>query len=184
MATINRGSQQTAEQKIVTGLQKHEADLTSIVLAGTSYKTADIITIVQGLINSAQLVVSNRAAWQASIVADENARAKNKPFMSGLRAAIRAAYGGSIDVMADFGLTPRKTPAVRTPQEKAEATAKAKATRAARHTMGSKQKAQITGTSAAPQPSGDVTKVPAAAPATTQTPAASPAPVASPTAHS
>jgi hypothetical protein len=187
MATINRGDQQTAEQKIVSGLQKHEADLTSIVLAGTSYKTADIITIVQGLINSAQLVLSNRATWQASIVADENERAKNKPFMSGLRAAIRAAYGGSIDVLADFGLTPRKIPAVRTPQEKAEAAAKAKATRAARHTMGSKQKALITGTSVASQPSGDTTKVPAPAPVTTPAPTAPSAPVvapASPTTHS
>ncbi len=164
MSTINRGNQQTAEQKLAVGLQKHAADLPALVLDGTPYKVAEAITIVQGLINSAQVVVSTRAAWQASIVADQDERAKRKAFMTGLVAAIRAAYSGSITNLSDFGLAPRKTPAVRTPEQKAAAAAKAKATRAARHTMGKKQKALITGTPAASQPSGDATKVPATAP--------------------
>jgi hypothetical protein len=43
-------------------------------------------------------------------------------------------------------MKPRKAPAARTPEEKIAAAAKAKATRAARHTMGSKQKAKVKGT--------------------------------------
>ena len=182
MSTINRTNQQTAEQKLAVGLQKHAADLPALVLDGTPYKAAEAITIVQGLINSAQLVVSTRAAWQASIVADQDERAKRKAFMAGLVAAIRAAYSGSITDLSDFGLAPRKTPAVRTPEQKAAAAAKAKATRTARHTMGKKQKAQITGATAASQPPGDATKVPAPAqtPAPTPTPAPAPATTAAP----
>jgi hypothetical protein len=49
------------------------------------------------------------------------------------------ALAGSIDGLADFGLTPRKV-RVLTPEKKAIAAAKAKATRAARGTKGSVQK--------------------------------------------
>ncbi len=148
MATINRSAEQIAEQNLIDGLKKHEATLMSLVLAGTTYKTADVITEVQDRINSAQSVISLRAAWRASIASDQDLRDKQKALMSALRAAIRAAFGGSIDVLADFGLAPRKTPVVRTPQQKIESAEKAKATRAARHTMGKNQKAAIKGTTA------------------------------------
>src|SRR5258708_31104723 len=167
MTTINRGNQQTAEEKMIGGLQKHEPTLPSIVLAGATYKTADVITVVQGLVNSAQKVTTLRAAWPASIVSHRDARAKQKALMSGLRAAIRAAFGGSLDVLADFGPTPRKTPPVSTPEEKAQAVATAKATRAARHTMGKKQKAAIKGTpvaSALDATKGPVASTPPAPP--------------------
>jgi hypothetical protein len=174
---INRNKQQISNQKLIVGLQKHEQSLSSLVIGGTSYKTSDVIAVVQTLVNSAQTVVSSRATWQASIVADDNAQAKNKTFMSGLRQSLLVAFGSSVDVLADFGMTPHKTRAARTPEEKAEATAKAKATRAARHTMGKKQKAQIKGSVASPVP-GDVTKTPAtpAAPATPIAPAPAVAP--------
>ena len=174
----NRNEQLTAEQRLIVGLQKHEQTLTSLVIDGTPYKTADVITVVQTLVDSAQAVVSSRATWQANIIADENARAKNKTLMSGLRQALLVAFGSSIAVLADFGMTPHKTPAARTPEEKAQATAKALATRTARHTMGKKQKAQIKGTVAASPQSGDVTKAPAA-PAAPATPTST-APAAAP----
>jgi hypothetical protein len=44
-----------------------------------------------------------------------------------------------VDALATFGLTPRK-PRVVSPEARVAAAAKAKATRAARHTMGKKQK--------------------------------------------
>ena len=40
----NRSEQVTAEQKLIVGLQKHEQALPSLVIDGTSYKTADVIT--------------------------------------------------------------------------------------------------------------------------------------------
>ncbi len=183
----NRSQQETADQKLIDGFNKHAATLPSIVIDGTTYKTTDVVTTLQGLVNSAKTVVSSRAVWQANILADKDERAKQKTFLSGVRQSLLVAFGGSIDVLADFGLAPHKVRTPLTPAQKSAASAKAKATRAARHTMGSKQKAQITGTSAASQPSGDVTKVPAPAPATTPTPATPPAPVAapaSPTTHS
>ena len=54
------------------------------------------------------------------------------------------AYGNDAAALADFGLPVRKK-GVLTPAQRIAATAKAKATRAARHTMGPKQKATVTG---------------------------------------
>jgi hypothetical protein len=156
----NRNTQQASEQKWIVGLQKHEQTLPSLTIGGTLYKTADIVSMLQTLVNSAQTVISSRATWQANIVADEAVRAKNKAVLSGLRQSLFMAFGNSVDVLADFGMTPRKGPAARTPEEKAAITAKAAATRAARHTMGKKQKAQIKGSAAPPAPavaSGAVT---------------------------
>src|SRR5258708_38561269 len=106
MTTINRGNQQTAEEKMIGGLQKHEPTLPSIVLAGATYKTADVITVVQGLVNSAQKVTTLRAAWQASTVSDPDARATQKALLSGPSAASRAAYGRSADRHASSRPTP------------------------------------------------------------------------------
>jgi hypothetical protein len=149
MNTIkNRSSRQTADQKLIDGFTKHGAKLATLVIGGTSYKTADVITIMQGLVNSANAVVASRATWQAAVVADSAGRTKEKAFISGVRQSLFVAFGGAIDTLADFGLTPHKARTALTPEEKQAAAAKGKATRAARHTMGRKQKAQIKGTSA------------------------------------
>jgi hypothetical protein len=54
------------------------------------------------------------------------------------------AFGSQLDTLVAFGLTARAKH-VATSEEKLAATAKAKATRAARHTMGSRQRAAIKG---------------------------------------
>ena len=75
------------------------------------------------------------------------------------------AYGGDPAALADFGLPVRKK-GVLTPAQKLASAAKARATRLARHTMGSKQKAAITGAPApavtTPAASSGVTSPPPA----------------------
>jgi len=166
----NRTSQETANQKLIDGFTKHSATLATLVIGGTSYKTADVITVVQGLVNSAKAVVTSRATWQAAVSADKAERSKQKTFMSGVRQSLLVAFGGSIDVLADFGLAPHKARTAPTPEQKQAAAAKAKATRAARHTMSTKQKKAVKGdvtgitvtvnSASTAQRSGDVTKAP------------------------
>jgi len=164
----NRQDQSAAEQKLIDGLNKHAQTITSLVIGGATMQTKDIITNLQALIASAGSVQSTRATWQSAVKTDRDERAKLKTFVSGLKQALLVAFAGSIDTLADFGLTARKVP-VRTPEQKTAAAAKAKATRAARHTAGKKQKAAIKGT------------VPTTAPATPPAaPSPAPAPVTAP----
>jgi hypothetical protein len=158
----NRAEQQTGDQNLIDGLKKHQQTLTSLVIGGTSLNTVDLIGILQARIDARNNAVSTRATWQTGVKADQDERAKTKTIVSGLRQALLVAFAGSIGVLADFGLKPRRPPASRTPEEKAAAVAKAQATRAARHTMGTKQKAKVKGT------------VPQAVPATPPTPATAP----------
>jgi hypothetical protein len=80
------------------------------------------------------------------------------------------AFGNQPDVLADFGLVPRKAPTPLTVEQKAAAAAKRKATRAARNTMGAVQKKKVVGTVTgvtitpitAPEPIAPVTATPTA----------------------
>ena len=132
---------------------------------------------MQGLVNSAKAVVSSRATWQTNVAADIDERAKHKRHSCPAFArSLLVAFGGSIDVLADFGLAPPKarTPLTPAEGEKQAAAAKGKgdAGRASHHGREAKRR-KITGATAASLPSGDATKAPATSPATT--PAASPA---------
>jgi hypothetical protein len=175
-----RIDQQAGDQALIDGLKKHQSTLSSLLIAGTSLKTADLIGTLQARIDARNATVKSRAAWQTDVKAVRDERAKTKALVSGLRQALHVMFAGSIDTLADFGLTPRKV-SVLTPEEKALATAKAKATRSARHTMGSKQKAKIKGT--APQAAPAIPPSPAAAPSApkpVETTAPGPTPGAAP----
>jgi hypothetical protein len=176
MSTTNRNREQTAHQKLAEGLKKHEQALSLLTIDGTSFKTADVIATVQARVDSAQAVVSSRATWQANILSDKAERTKTKTFLSGLRKALFVAFGNSVDVLADFGLAPHKPRVQRTPEEKTAAAAKAKATRAARHTMGKKQRQAIKGTAPHAAPATAPVATPAPATPANPSPAASAAP--------
>ena len=177
----NRSDETTSEQTLISGFKKHGGAIPSIVIAGTSVSSTDIVSTLQSRIDSANSVLSTRATWQQAVQADRAERDKTKTFVSGLKAALLVAFAGQIDTLADFGLTPRKV-AVLTPEEKIARAAKAQATRAARHTMGKNQKAAITGTVAnpAPAPAAPSSPTPTPTPPAAASPAVTPAALATP----
>jgi len=199
MSTTNgskaRLTNQAADQKMIDGFNKHAQTVPSLLIAGTSFKPADIITVLQTRLSTANAAQSTRATWQNAVKADKDERAKTKTLVDGVRQALLVALSASIDALADFGLSPRKV-RVLTPEQKAVAAAKAKATRKARGTMGKVQKKGVKGAVTAtlvvtPQsgsqpavtaPAPATTPAPAPAP-TTGAPATAPAPVGSTTPH-
>src|SRR5580700_3853955 len=131
----NRTDQTAAEQKLSDGVNKHAQAIAPFVIAGATVTAKDIITNLQTLIASASTVEATKATWQDAVKADKDERAKLKAFVSSVKQALLLAVAGSIEALADFGLTPRKV-RVQTPEKKAAAAAKGKATRAARHALG------------------------------------------------
>jgi len=156
----NRTDETVAAQKLVDGLNKNAAAIPSIVIDGAVLTTKDIVGTLQSRIDEASTVLSTRATWQAAVQADRVGRDKAKPFVSGLRQALLVAFASKIDTLADFGLTPRKVH-VASPEANLARTQKALATRAARHTMGSRQKKAIKGTIAPTALAPDSPKSPA-----------------------
>jgi hypothetical protein len=164
----NAQQQQVADQALIDGFQKHASTIPSWIIAGTSVPTATIISTLQARIAARAATAPAKATYQALVKADQDERTKSQALVSGAKQTVQAMFAGQIETLGDFGLKPRKAPTPRTPEQKAASVAKAKATRAARHTMGPVQKAQITGAN----PQGALAPVTATAPATA--PAAAP----------
>ena len=167
----NNGKQQASDQQMIDGFTKHAATLVTLLVSGNTVKTADLIAVFQARIKAIANAVAAYVAYQAAVKAAHDELSSTAALVSGSRQAIKVAFAGQIEALADFGLKPRKSPTPRTPQQKAAAAAKAKATRAARHTMSAKQKAQITGETAAAAAAASAAATPVASPAPAVTPA-------------
>ena len=145
----NNTAQLAADQALIDGLVKHAATLLTLLVSGSTIKTTDLVTVLQARIAAIKLAITTKATFMAAVAAAHAEIANTAALVSGARQALKIAFAGQIETLGDFGLPPRKAPTPLTPEQKAAAVAKAKATRAARHTAGPKQKAKITGATAA-----------------------------------
>jgi len=149
MATVlNKAAQAALNNARITGTQKHYSALPSVLVESVAYTPAQIEGIYQA-------DLAGMASVSAAELAVADARAKAKPaalarqqFDRGYKRTIEGAYGNAPAILGDFGIA-ITIPKVPTAAEKAAASAKAKATRALRHTMGKVQKAKLTTASAA-----------------------------------
>jgi phage protein D len=159
MATKPRSTkteQQTADQKLLAGFQKHQATVPSLMIAGVPVPTTSLIATLQGRIAARATTESSRAGWRDDVQAERTTVSQSQKTMNRSMQALQVMFADQIEILTDFGLTGPKPRTPLTIEQKAAAQAKAEATRAARHTMGSKQKAKIKGTVPAPAvaPSG------------------------------
>ena len=118
-----------------------------------------------------------KATPRAKVAAERADTPSLRAFTGALVAYVKATLGGSPEVLADFGIVP-KARAPLTVEAKATAAAKRAATRAARHTMGTKQrkvvKGDVVGITVTPVTAGvPVAKAPNSPTAGTTIPAAS-----------
>jgi hypothetical protein len=148
-----RSDQIAADQALLAGVQKFLVQYPSLTVGSQSMTSAAIVTALQNRINANQAVQTAEAARTAAVKANQDERAQSATFEQGLRQVVQGMFSQSPDSLAVFGLKPRKS-TKKTVATKTEAVAKNKATRAARHTMGPKQKLEITGATPAAGDSG------------------------------
>jgi hypothetical protein len=139
-----KGQVVTFAKQLIAGADKHLAGATQVTLVGSSYTQAQITAKLQSLVDLRNDVDVARAAMRAKLAAEEANTPALRTLMSAFVTYVKAAYGTSPDVLADFGIIP-KVRAPLTVEAKVAAVAKREATRAARHTMGTQQKKVIKG---------------------------------------
>jgi hypothetical protein len=146
MATQGHNKSQVVvdAKQLIAGTAKHLSSTTQVSLLGGSYTPDQITSKLQVLVNLCSDVDAARATTKAKIANEAAQMPALLAFKSALESYVKAAFGSSPDVLADFGIAP-KTRAPLTVVAKAAAAAKRAATRAARHTLGSKQKKGIKG---------------------------------------
>jgi hypothetical protein len=160
--------------QLIAGTNKHLANAAQVNFAGGSFTAAQITAKLQTLVTLRNDVDVAKASTKAKLAAEKADMPALRTFMSAFVTYVKAVFGTQLDVLADFGVHP-KTRAPLTVEAKAAAAAKRKATRAARHTMGAKQKKGVKGAVTGIV----VTPVNAAQPTTTTAPSSPSTPAAS-----
>jgi hypothetical protein len=140
-----KGTAVALAEQLIAGTNKHLANATQVSIASSSFTPAQITARLQTLVNLRHDVDTVKAATKAKLAAEKADMPALRIFMDAFVAFVKASFSNSPDVLADFGLTPKKAKTPLTVEAKAAAAAKRKATRAARHTMGTKQKKGVKG---------------------------------------
>ncbi len=144
--TTGKGTDTALAQQLIAGTRKHFSTASSLTFGNGTFTVAQVETSLQTLIDLRIAVDDAKAATKAKIVAEGAQAGPLRSQMAALVVFVKATYGNAPDVLADFGLKPKKARTPLTISQKATAAAKRKATRAARHTMGKNQKKEVKGT--------------------------------------
>jgi len=132
MPGTNKATETTQAQDLLLGFQKHLASVASLTLASVAYTPAQITAALQLLVSLRQAVEAAEAVAKAKLAAEDAQAPALLSLMAALVQYVKLTFSGSPDVLADFGLKPRKVRAPMTAEQKAAANAKRKATREAR----------------------------------------------------
>jgi hypothetical protein len=133
-------------KQLVAGAVKHFSTVSSLTIGNGTFTPAQIEASLQTLIDLRTAVDDAKTVAKAKIVAEAAQAPSLRSQMAAFVAYVKATFGNSPDVLADFGLKPKKARTPLTVDQQAAAAKKRAATRAARHTMGSKQKKEVKGT--------------------------------------
>jgi hypothetical protein len=133
-------------KQLVAGTTKHFSTVSMLAFGNGSFTPAQVEAFLQTLIDLRTAVQGAQAVAKAKVVAEAAQAPSLRSQMAAYVAFVKATFGASPDALADFGLKPKKARTPLTIDQMAAAAAKRAATRAARHTMGSKQKKDVKGT--------------------------------------
>ena len=128
----------------VLALRKHVDPQAAIPIGGTTHTGTGVIEVYQGMIDAQTAVDSLRAQLAAALAARDRAHAARGRADGALRAWVVNTFGENSQQAHDFGFPPPKQRVI-SAETKARAVEKLRATRAARHTTGKRQKARIKG---------------------------------------
>ena len=143
-AKRNRAAEELAFNTAASGVTKNIQQ--PIPLNGTTMAPSDVVATIAAPIQADRHLDAARVAVASKKAARDAALRLARALMLALKKWVEAAYGADSPVLAEFGFatTAKVQP---TADAKAAAVAKRAATRAARHTLGKRQKAKIKGTS-------------------------------------
>jgi hypothetical protein len=167
----------TEIQDMVNGLTNSvPSTLKSMSVGGDTMTIAEVLAQFQGILQVLNTVSQTKLAYTAAVAARKAGLVADRGFYANVVANLKQIFGsGNQAQLAAFGIQPAKPRSKPSTTTRAIATAKAKATRVARGTMGKKQKAAITTT---PQPTVQVLGADGQPLDTAPTPAGSSTPVA------
>jgi hypothetical protein len=140
-----KNTQLAQDQQMMAGLQKHGSTVPTWIIAGATYTAQQAAAVYQARIAAEQAVPPTKAAYSNAVQAARTEIANTAKLVSAIRQAVFIMFGSQADILADFGLTPRKARKSPSVVEKVQAVELRKATRVVRHTMAPSEKAKLHG---------------------------------------
>lgn len=146
MSNNGKETQVSRVKQLIAGVNKHFPDASAkLTVGGAPYTVTELTALLQSLVDLRSAADVAKAAAKAKLVAESAQSPSLRGVVSALVAYVKATFGNSPDVLADFGLSSPRARAPLTAERQTVAVAKRNATRAARHTMGSQQKKSVKG---------------------------------------
>jgi hypothetical protein len=128
----------------ITALEANFQPNDAIILAGVTYTQVQVITMYKGYAADRTAVTDAEKTVKVSLGKRKASDAERKATDKALKSFVVTKFGAGSQQAHDFGFPPPK-PRTTKVLDKAHAALQAKATRAARHTLGKNQKADIKG---------------------------------------
>jgi hypothetical protein len=161
----------TLLQQLLQGIETVVPDGSSLSTSSGMQAKAAVVTELTQVLSEYDKVEAQQVAIKTTRAQLKNASAANHQLYTELKDAVIAFFGRGSPLLAQFGIKARGKARPLTPEQKVLRAAKARATRAARHTMGSRQKAAVksdgkltlsvnTENAASPKPASAVTPTP------------------------
>ena len=134
---------------LAEGVQKHLSTYPVLYVDGLQSTPTDLEKRLRDFARLRFDVDEKRVAYEAALANERSQQRAETALTGAVVALVRGSFGNAPEVLADFGIKPKKTPTPPTVDEKATAVAKREATREARHTMGPSKSSRSTATSPA-----------------------------------
>jgi len=148
-ANLNKRERLSRNRMISAGLAKYFKK-TVILNNGTAIKAADAIKLFDAASTAEQNATTARAQFIKSVNLAKEADAQVRALVLPIKNLVAGVFGKDSPVMAELGFVSQgQRPSAET---RLEAVEKSRATRVARGTMGSRQRAAVHGTSSAEAP--------------------------------
>jgi hypothetical protein len=145
-ANPNKPTAKDLDAKAIQGTDKHLSSGTSLTLVGSAFTPASLKAVFQADIDAVNAADAARAHWRQEVAVQRTTRTNTRAVRKALKSYLLGTFGpAAVGVLGDFGFTPPKAPGKKTVAAKSQGLVKAAATRAARHTMGTRQKKAVKG---------------------------------------
>jgi hypothetical protein len=144
MATPSQAEMLAGLRALIVGLTKH-LPTQPLAMMGVPYTGTTLAARLQASVDSLTQVLEARAALEGALQKDRTQREGDAALLATVHEALWIFYGNAPETLNDFGMRPRKTRKPLTPEANLLRAERARATRAARHTMGKRQKAKNKG---------------------------------------
>ena len=166
---ISNKDRHDMNQMMASGWRKHCSKSGGLIVNTQKKSGKEIDSDLQLRSNAEDKVIAARAALHGAILERERIEEETADVFNAVRQTILIQYGTVPEVLADFGLAPKKQRRSRTLAEKVDAATRAQQTKEARHVMGKRQRLAIRAEVSPPH--GSATTAPAPTPVAVTTPA-------------